>query len=166
MYLENILIISLIIFLIGCWGLFVNRRNILILLMVPCILYYPIRDNNFFLADLLQLKFSGILYDSLSGIPFINVENIIFLIILNFIKFLVYLVMCFYFCIILATQYMYYVLPGKINKVTGIQMCPIVTNRLWPVHSIDVLVYSTCTYISTYSRQTRDGMCLQPVRAP
>jgi len=39
MYLENILIISLIIFLVGCWGLFVNRRNIIILLMSLEIMY-------------------------------------------------------------------------------------------------------------------------------
>jgi len=62
MYLENILIISLIIFLIGCWGLFVNRRNIIILLMSLEIMY---------LAANLNLAFYTFLSDDIIGIVFV-----------------------------------------------------------------------------------------------
>jgi NADH-quinone oxidoreductase subunit K len=62
MYLENILIISLIIFLVGCWGLFVNRRNIIILLMSLEIMY---------LAANLNFAFYTFLSDDIIGVIFI-----------------------------------------------------------------------------------------------
>ena len=62
MYLENILIISLLIFLIGCWGLFVNRRNIIILLMSLEIMY---------LAANLNFAFYTFSSDDIIGVIFI-----------------------------------------------------------------------------------------------
>ena len=62
MYSENILIISFLIFLIGCWGLFVNRRNIIILLMSLEIMY---------LAANLNFAFYTFLSDDIIGVIFI-----------------------------------------------------------------------------------------------
>ena len=54
MYLENVLMISLVIFLIGCWGLFINRRNIIILLMSLEIMYLASNINFAFYTFLLD----------------------------------------------------------------------------------------------------------------
>ena len=62
MYLENFLMISLVIFLIGCWGLFINRRNIIILLMSLEIMY---------LASNINFAFYTFLLDDIIGIVFI-----------------------------------------------------------------------------------------------
>jgi len=62
MYIENLLIISSLIFTIGCWGLVVNRRNIIILLMSLEIMY---------LAANLNLAFYTYLTDDIMGIIFI-----------------------------------------------------------------------------------------------
>jgi NADH-quinone oxidoreductase subunit K len=61
MFLEYILIISFIIFIIGCWGLLVNRRNIIILLMSLEIMYLAANLNfafyTYFLDDIVGLIF-------------------------------------------------------------------------------------------------------------
>jgi len=62
MYLENVLMISLLIFLIGCWGLFINRRNIIILLMSLEIMY---------LASNINFAFYTFILDDIIGIVFI-----------------------------------------------------------------------------------------------
>jgi len=62
MYLENVLMISLLIFLIGCWGLFINRKNIIILLMSLEIMY---------LASNINFAFYTFLLDDIIGIVFI-----------------------------------------------------------------------------------------------
>jgi len=62
MFLEYILILSFIIFIIGSWGLLVNRRNVIILLMSLEIMY---------LAANLNFAFYTYLSDDVVGLIFI-----------------------------------------------------------------------------------------------
>jgi NADH-quinone oxidoreductase subunit K len=62
MNFENILILSTTVFFIGIWGLLINRRNIIILLMSFEIMY---------LAANLNFAFYSYLFNDILGILFI-----------------------------------------------------------------------------------------------